>query len=139
MLIAFTLAVAAIVGGWLTSMTKSSTETVGGQLAKSVNCSKVTLDIIDALCHNNTNISISLHNMGSITLTNPSFYFRTSDQTTCVSNENASITGGGITKYDLNCVNFGVNKTLDFVRASALCEGSISIYGEKKDFSDLCS
>jgi len=139
LLIAFTLVAAAILGGWLTSMTKSSTDTVGSELAKQVNCSKITLDVIDALCHNNTNVTVSLHNIGSISLTNPSFYMRTDDQTACTSSQNETISGGGITKYEINCTNFGVNKTLNFIRATALCEGAISIYGEKKDLSDSCS
>jgi flagellin-like protein len=139
LLIAFTLSVAAIIGGWLSSMSKTATDTVGGQLSQQVNCSKVTLDVIDALCHNNTNVTISLQDIGSIQLTNPSIYIRTTDQTACVSNQTGTISAGGISIYEINCSNFGTGKTLNFVRASTLCEGSISIYAEKKDFADSCS
>lgn len=139
LLIAFTLSVAAIIGSWLTSMTKTTTDTVGGELAKQVNCSKVTLDVIDALCHSTTNVTVSIQNIGPISLTNPSFYMRTTDQTACVSNQTDTIPGGGITKYEINCSNFaGVNRTLNYVRATTLCEGAISIYSEKKDFTDSC-
>jgi flagellin-like protein len=139
LLIAFTLAVAAIIGSWLTSMTKTTTDTVGSQLSQQVNCSKVTLDIVDALCINNTYVIISLHNIGSLSLTTPSFYMRTSDQTTCVNSQNDTISGGTIKKYEINCTNFATNKTLNFVKATTLCEGAISISSEKKDFSDSCS
>ena len=138
MLIAFTLTVAGIIGGWLTSMTKTSSEIVGGELTSQINCSSKVLDV-DALCHNNTNVTVILQNIGSASLTNPSFYMKTTDQTACVSNQTGTISSGGFTQYEINCTNFGVNKTLNFVKATALCQGTVSISIEKKDFSDSCS
>lgn len=138
LLIAFTLGVALIIGTWLTSVSKSSTETVGGQFGQEVNCSKVILDIVDALCHGTTNVTVTLQDIGSISLTNPTFYFKTTNQTVCVSNQTGTITGGGISKYEVNC-SFPSGEALNFVRATALCQGTVSIYSEKSDFADSCS
>lgn len=138
LLIAFTLGVAAIIGTWLASVSKTGTETVGGQFGKEVNCSGTVLDIVDALCHGTTNVTVMLQNKGSIPLTNSTFYMRTTNQTTCVNNQNDTIAAGGISKYEINC-NFPSGEILNFVRASALCQGSVSIYTEKSAFSDSCS
>jgi hypothetical protein len=119
-------------------MTKSSSETVGSELSAQVNCSSKVLDV-DALCHNNTNVTVVLQNIGSTSLTNPYFYIKTTDQTTCVSNQTGTVSGGGFVQYEINCTNFGVNKTLNFIKATALCQGTVSISIEKKDFSDSCS
>jgi len=138
LLIAFTLGVATIIGSWLTSVSKTGTEKVGGQFGKEVNCSNVVLDIVDALCHDNTNVTVTLHNIGSRPLANPTFYIKTVNQTTCVSNQTDTLGGGGISKYEINCT-FASGHILNFVRASALCEGVISIYAEKSDITDSCS
>lgn len=103
-----------------------------------VDCSKVVLDIVDALCHGTTNVTVTLQDIGSIPLTNPIFYFKTTNQTVCVSNQTDTITAGGITKYEINC-NFPRVEVLNFVRVSALCGLTISIYAEKSDISDPCS
>lgn len=138
LLIAFTLAVATIVGSWLTSMTRTGTETTETGFSAQVNCSKVVLDVVDALCHDNTNVTISISNIGSLSLTNPSFYIRTTDQTTCTENQTDTIDPGGISSYEINCTNFGTGKTLDFVRVSTICEGVVSVYGEKSNIADSC-
>jgi hypothetical protein len=137
-LIAFTLGVATIIGSWLTSVSKTGTEKVGGQFGAQTNCSYAVLDIIDALCHDTTNVTVTLHNLGSSSLTNPNFYFRTANQTVCTSNQNGTITSGGISKYEINCT-FPSGHTLNFARASVLCQGTVSIYAEKSDITDACS
>ncbi|MDI6825761.1 MAG: hypothetical protein QMD36_01035 [Candidatus Aenigmarchaeota archaeon] len=138
LLIAFTLGVATIIGTWLASVSKTGTETVGGTFGKEVNCSGVVMDIVDALCHHTTNVTVMIHNIGSMPLTNPSFYMRTTNQTTCVSNQTDTIPGGIIKKYEINC-SFPSGEILNFVRASALCGETVSIYAEKSAFSDSCS
>lgn len=138
LLIAFTLTVATIIGSWLTSTMKTSTDTVGGQLASNVNCSSNIINL-DALCHNNTNVTVIVQNIGSASLTNPSFYMKTTDETACISNQTDTISVGGFAKYEINCTNFAVNKTLHYVKATALCQGAVSISIEKKDFTDSCS
>ncbi len=139
LLIAFTLTVATIIGSWLTSTIKTSTDTVGGQLTSNVNCSSNIINI-DVLCHNNTNVTAIVQNIGSTSLTNPSFYMKTTDETTCISNQTDTISVGGFAKYEINCTNFlPANKTLNYVKATTLCQGAVSISIEKKDFSDFCS
>jgi len=139
LLIAFTLAVATIVGSWLTTMTKTTSETVGAGMAAQANCSKSLLDIVDVSCHSNTNVTVAVQNAGSITLISPSFYFKTTDETTCTNSATATLSGGQISTFEINCSNFAVNKTLNFVRVTALCQGDVSVYMEKKDFSNFCS
>ena len=138
LLIAFTLTAATIIGAWMTSTMKSSTDTVGGQLTSNVNCSSNVINL-DALCHNNTNVTVIVQNIGSASLTNPSFYMKTSDETTCISNQTDTISVGGFAKYEINCTNFAVNKTLNYVKVTALCQEVVSISIEKKDFTDSCS
>jgi flagellin-like protein len=138
LLIAFTLAAATIIGAWMTSTMKSSTDTVGGQLTSNVNCSSNVINL-DVLCHNNNNVTVIVQNIGSASLTNPSFYMKTSDETTCISNQTDTISVGGFAKYEINCTNFAVNKTLNYVKVTALCQGVVSISIEKKDFTDSCS
>jgi len=64
LLIAFTLAVAVIIGTWFTSMSRQQTSAVGGSLNETVTCSKGILDIADI--PNNTTVII--HNAGQIDL-----------------------------------------------------------------------
>lgn len=140
LLIAFTLAVATIIGSWLTSVSKTSTQQIGGQLTQQVNCTGNVLDIVDALCHDNTVVTITLQNMGDAALTSPSFYIRAQNQTySCTNSSTDTIAAGGISKFDIPCTNFPVNMTINYVRVTALCSGTVPVYTEKSDFTDACS
>jgi len=65
LLIAFTLAVAVIIGSWLTSMSSQQASNVGGAVNETVTCSKGVLSIV-SIPDNNTLI---IQNMGHIDLT----------------------------------------------------------------------
>jgi len=65
LLIAFTLAVAVIIGSWLTSMSSQQASTVGGAVNETVTCSKGVLDIVSITDDNN----VIVQNAGQIDLT----------------------------------------------------------------------
>ena len=65
LLIAFTLAVAVIIGSWLTSMASQETSSVGETINETITCSKGVIDIVSI--PNNTGVVIQ--NMGQINLT----------------------------------------------------------------------
>jgi len=139
LLIAFTLAVATIIGSWLTSVSKTSTQQIGSQLTQQVNCTGNILDVVDAFCHDNTIVTVTLQSMGSASLANPSFYIKTTNQSvTCTNITTATIASGGILKLDINC-SFPPNQIVNYVRATTLCAGTVSVYAEKSDFSDNCT
>ena len=63
LLVAFTLAVAALVGGWLTSMSRTETESIESGFSTTVNCTKASIDIVDV----NTD-DIIIANVGPVDL-----------------------------------------------------------------------
>ena len=69
MLIAFTLAVAALVGSWFTSLTKTETDVIESSAKEQINCSAGILDIVEVVCKNSTEeLKIAIQNMGTIGL-----------------------------------------------------------------------
>ena len=64
LLIAFTLAVAAIISGWLTSLTKTTTEKTEKGVSTQVECSKAVIEIEKV-----TSSDVIIHNSGSVSLT----------------------------------------------------------------------
>lgn len=64
LLIAFTLAVAVVIGSWLTSMSAQQTGIVGGAVNETVTCSKAVLDIVDIIDNN----TVIIQNAGQIDL-----------------------------------------------------------------------
>jgi len=96
LMIAFVLAVAAIVGGWLTSIAKTETSTIETGMTAQLNCSKGVLSIVDI----SDQTTIIVHNLGYIDLTGFSIACNgsiTSDSTTLIKRGNiTSLTGVGI-------------------------------------------
>ena len=108
LMIAFTLAVAAIVSGFLTSVAKTGTTQISTGFALQVNCTKAALDIIDASCINtastSANVTVALANVGPVALTAPQFYARSSAGQICtVITFTDSLSPGGARVYRLNC------------------------------------
>lgn len=144
MIIAFTLAAAGIISGWLTSTVRTSTETVGGGMETQMECAKAALDIADALCVDN-NVTVVVTNIGSISVYTPSIYARASDDTTCVYDTAAgtgTIQGGSSAIYSFNCTQLSgsdwKSKTLDFVRVTSNCQNKTAIYAEQTNINDKC-
>ncbi len=135
LLIAFTLAVAAIIGGWLTSTVREETTQVGTGFALQVNCTKAALDIIDAVCVTN-NITIGVSNTGPISVKSPSIYARATDETPCIVTYTDTIAPGSSVVFRNNCGFTG--KTLQFVRVSANCQDQVAIIMEKNNIGDAC-
>lgn len=75
LLIAFSLAIAALLGGWFTSLTKTETETIEESATTTVNCTKAVMDIISVSCNSTSNeFRLALNNLGSIELYDLSTY-----------------------------------------------------------------
>lgn len=65
LLIAFTLAVAGLLGGWLTSLTKTQTDTIEQGTTKAVNCSSAVIDIVNVICANSSQqLKVAINNVG---------------------------------------------------------------------------
>ncbi|MCS7135077.1 MAG: hypothetical protein NZ893_01390 [Candidatus Aenigmarchaeota archaeon] len=54
LLIAFTLSIAGLLGGWLSGLTKTQTETIEKSSEETMNCTGSVLSIVNVLCGNNT-------------------------------------------------------------------------------------
>jgi flagellin-like protein len=76
-LIALTLTVAAFLGSWLTSMTKSQTGTVERGGEKLINCTNARMDIATVICSNPSGlIKIAVTNIGQLELYNFSIFVK---------------------------------------------------------------
>ena len=89
LLIAFTLAVAVIIGSWLTSMSSQEASTVGGGVNETVTCSKGVIDIVSIV--NST--AVIIQNTGQIDLTG--------DFTLACGGNITTTTGISLTKGDM--------------------------------------
>ncbi|MFH8080960.1 MAG: archaellin/type IV pilin N-terminal domain-containing protein [Candidatus Aenigmatarchaeota archaeon] len=54
LLIAFTLSIAGLLGGWLSGLTKTQTETIEKSSEETMNCTGSVLSIVDVFCGNKT-------------------------------------------------------------------------------------
>jgi hypothetical protein len=136
MLIAFTLAVAVIIGAWLTSVSRQTTETTGKSLLTQVNCSKAILTIVDATCTNNS-LTVAVANLGSIDLTNPNFYARLTNGTSIAWAMSGTTISPGGTLVNTTTPGWS-GGTLDYVSITALCSGTTGITTEKSSIGDAC-
>ncbi len=69
LLIAFTLSIAGLLGGWLTSLTKSETDTIQQGSDILVNCSSGVIDITDVICTNSSQqLRVAVANLGDVEL-----------------------------------------------------------------------
>lgn len=89
LLIAFTLAVAVIIGSWLTSMSSQQASTVGGSANETITCSKGLLGFVSI--SNNTAV---IQNQGTIDL---SGNFSFSCGTNVTTNSSITLRKGSIT------------------------------------------
>ncbi len=71
LLIAFTMAVAAILTAWVTTFTQEQTETVGEQSEQVIECSYATLSVFDATWDNDSEqMQVTVANTGNIDFRN---------------------------------------------------------------------
>ena len=69
LLIAFTLSIAGLIGGWLTSLTKSQTSTIEQGSTTLINCTSALIDITDVVCSNSSQqLRIAIANLGDVEL-----------------------------------------------------------------------
>ena len=65
-LVALTLSVAALLGSWFTSVTRTQTGIIEEATTKQVNCTAALLEIVDVACSGNTdNIKVTITNLGN--------------------------------------------------------------------------
>lgn len=65
-LIALTLAVAALLGSWFTSVTRMQTDIIEEDITTQVNCTAALLEITDITCSNDTQkIQVTITNLGN--------------------------------------------------------------------------
>jgi len=65
LLIAFTLSIAGLLGGWLTSLTKTETETIEAGAKRTINCTGALLDIVSVICSSSSQqLRIAINNLG---------------------------------------------------------------------------
>lgn len=75
MLIALTLTVAALLGSWFTTMTKTQTSTIEESAKTQINCTSAILDIVDVTCSaSEEKLKVVIHNLGDIELYDFSTY-----------------------------------------------------------------
>lgn len=135
LVIAFTLAVAVVIGSWLTQMAKTQTETVESSMGAQVNCTKARLEIIDVACVDN-DLTIAIANLGPVELSNPSFYARLTNGTSATWSTDDTISPGG---QLINRTSPGWDGgILDYVSVTALCAGITGIKTEKRGIGDEC-
>jgi len=139
LLIAFTLAAAGIISGWLSSTIKSSTENVGSGIGSQISCSKASLDIIDTVCNDNGNITIVVSNLGPIEVDAPAIYVRSSGGKVCMNTtaNTSSTLGPGhsmvlkfATDETQGCQSWG-SDSLSYVRLTSVCQQTTAIYAER--------
>jgi len=138
LLVAFTLAVAVVIGSWLSSISRQETEIAGEALLTQVNCSKAVLSIIDAVCYNNNSVDIILANLGPIELTNPSVYAKFANGSAFSWSNTVTVSSGNQTKLS-NTTHYWNTTSLDEVVVTALCGGASAISAEKTGIGDDCS
>ena len=81
LIISFTLAVAAILSGWFTTISKTQTKTLETGLASQVECSKGLLDIVSIDCSTDL-VRMAINNLGTIQLTNITYFLKFSNNDT---------------------------------------------------------
>ena len=150
LLIAFTLAVAAIVSGFLSTIAKTGTTQISTGFALQVNCTKAALDIVDAACVNHlglsgvVNNSVAIANVGPVALTSPQIYVRSVSQKVCVGLFTDTLNPGISRVYRINCTStstgaWGTADVLQYVRVTANCLNEKAISIERDNIGDACS
>ena len=102
LLIAFTLAVAAIISGWLTSVTRTATTSASENLQTQTNCAKAALTIEKV-----SSSAVVIHNIGYVTLQNFTVTCGTDTQT-----NTTTLQKGGYAKLKLTAFTCDSNKHL---------------------------
>ena len=143
LMIAFVLAVAAIVGGWLTSITKTETAIVETGLVTTVNCSKGALSIVYMRCGQGVTadydqLNMTIANIGRITLTDFSLSGEVATGGIFANSSTYSKTLGlgGMTTLVYNFTHTSYSGVVEKVRVSA--HSCPSVWAERIDQTISC-
>ncbi len=138
LLVAFTLAVAAIVSGFLTSVAKTGTTQISTGFALQVNCTKAAMEVVDAFCNSNI-VTIATANTGSISLSDVSVVAKNAADETCLGTFSGAFGQANLTAYNITCASeWATNDVLQFVRVTANCLGEKAISAERSNINDVC-
>lgn len=124
LMIAFTLAVAAIIGSWLTSISRTETAEVETGFRTTINCSKGVIDIVDVTClasAPNEELTVAINNVGDVDLDDFSLSGKINVGGLFANATSYNLTLGrgqmGLLKYTFN--NLTYNGTVKTVRVTA--------------------
>jgi len=129
LLIGFAVAIAGIVSVWSTTLTTSQTKTIGNQSKGQTVCTP-SLSIDQVKIFNNSNATVTYHNIGSQTITNIKV-FATSNlglNSTSASNLDAG---------EMNITIVNITGNVNLVRVTGTCASSI-IVSDECEPSDFC-
>lgn len=142
MLIAFTLSIASLLGGWYTSTVKTETKEISKLSSEIINYTKGLLDIVSVTCDStNSKLNVVVNNLGTIELYNFSVFAKINNTLYL------NTTGGGpsstnalfpgeqeiLSYYCSECVQ---NSIVSLVRVSA--SSAPGVYVERK-VSETCN
>ncbi len=130
LLIAFTMAVAAILTAWVTSFTQDTTESVGNESERLVGCSFASLDIYDAVLSGST-LTVNVANTGTRDMDNASLVVFHEDGAINESWTN-ELASGDVVSKEMNNIGSDVSG-LDRVRAASTECPEVSV--ETSDFT----
>ena len=139
LLIAFTLAVAAIVSGFFTSIAKTGTSQISTGFAFQVNCTKAALEIADAICSSNV-VTLAVANTGAIALSDVSIVLKDAADETCLGTFGGTIGPGNLTAYNVTCASeWTTSDVLQFARVTGNCLSEKAVSAERSNINDACT
>jgi flagellin-like protein len=143
LLIAFTVAIATLIMGWMSAYTRTTTSNVSSQSEEAVECGSAAIKInhvyvwgTDNLT--NTDAAIVIENTGFKDFTNINYGLYNSTGGSCTADSsNVNLAKGEITRVTLDCQNVNMSST-SFDRAIVTTEcGGVSDYTDKTSDVDF--
>ena len=122
LMVAFVLAVAAVVGGWFTSVTKTQTREVGSGINQQVECSKAVIDILDAGNSSSGKIFLVIQNSGTVDLSQGfTILCQKGDTSKTATNSSVSLSHGSIATVVFNTLDYNDCQNTNITVTSAQC------------------
>jgi len=129
LLIVFTVAVGTLIMNWMTTYTKSTTESAGTETSTTMDCAKQIIDITD-IKQSGGNVTVLVQNLGSITTNMTKVLAYDSNGNTCDITTTAQTISAGDLKIigPVNCSSAKLDTTSFTVRVTTACGG---VYDEQ--------
>ncbi len=128
LLIVFTVAVGTLIMNWMTTYTKTTTESAGSGTTSTMNCAKQILDIADIKTSGNFNVTVLVQNQGSVAANMTKVIAYDDSGNTCTINSTPQTVSAGdiVILPTKNCS--GLSTSSFTVRATTDCGG---VYDEE--------